>query len=324
MKNLFLIDGASGTGKSDLIKHILNTRKDSTALIKFSTREIREYEKRDDIMLDLNFVKDDAFDKSNLDYVYIYYRKQYGFKKETLDRLLEKNSNVFVIVRNPDVIKQIINDYYFINVVPVFVYTDEEKLRDRLINQNYSEKDIAERLEKIHQAYEDYQRHPDIYKEILINNSSINHYHQLIDLLINKYKDLPEIDDKLIFVLMSFNPDNPELKKVFTAIQKSVEMFDKSYKCYNLESLKGKSYKISDTAKEHISKCRLAIIDLTENKPNVYYELGYANGISKDFIITAKKGTELLFYPREYKIIIYEDAFDIQEKLLEMLPVILK
>ncbi|MCK9209576.1 MAG: hypothetical protein M0P61_01935 [Ignavibacteriaceae bacterium] len=299
MKNLFLIDGASGTGKSDLLKHIVNTRKDASILRKYSTRKIREYEKRDDIKLDLDFVSKDKFEKANLDYVYTYYGNQYGFSKNELKKMLIEKSNVFVIVRNADTIKQLINDYYYINVVPIFVYTDQEKLKIRLINQDYSETDIAERLKKTGLAYEDYLRHPDIYDEILINNSTKEDYHRLIDLIIDRYKKLPEIDDKLIFVLMSFNPNNPELKKVFLAIQKSVEIYDKSYKCYNLESLKGKSYKISDTAKEHISKCRLAIIDLTENKPNVFYELGYASGISKDFIINAHKDTQLLFYPRE-------------------------
>lgn len=324
MKNLFLIDGASGTGKSDLLKHIFNTRTDASIMTKFSTRGIRENEKKGDIKLDLDFISEEEFEKMKLDYTYTYYGNQYGFSKDKLTDMLVHNSNVFVIVRNIDTIRQLIKDYYYINVVPIFVYTDQEKLRKRLRTQEYSKVDIADRLKKIKIAYEDYLRHPDIYDEILVNNSTIEDYHRLIDLIIDKYKKLPEIDDKLVFVLMSFNPNNPELKKIFVAIQKSIEIFNKSYKCYNLESLKGKSYKISDTAKEQISKCRLAIIDLTENKPNVFYELGYASGILKDFIITAHKDTQLLFYPREYRVILYEDAFDLQEKLLEMLPGVLK
>lgn len=45
MKNLFLIDGASGTGKSDPIRYVLDFKSNATVVPKYSTREERDYEK---------------------------------------------------------------------------------------------------------------------------------------------------------------------------------------------------------------------------------------------------------------------------------------
>ena len=44
MKNLFLIDGASGTGKSDLIKYVSDFNDDISFIKKFSTRKPRRNE----------------------------------------------------------------------------------------------------------------------------------------------------------------------------------------------------------------------------------------------------------------------------------------
>lgn len=57
------------------------------------------------------------------------------------------------------------------------------------------------------------------------------------------------------------------------------------------------------------------IVDLTENKPNVYYELGYLHAIGKTCIITAESGTVPSFYPSEYKILFYGSARELRDKL---------
>jgi nucleoside 2-deoxyribosyltransferase len=44
-----------------------------------------------------------------------------------------------------------------------------------------------------------------------------------------------------------------------------------------------------------IRRSAFIIADLTEPRPNVYYELGYAQALGKDILTTAQKGTELPF-----------------------------
>ncbi len=82
---------------------------------------------------------------------------------------------------------------------------------------------------------------------------------------------------------MSFNPANPPLKDYYKAMQRAVKRYDSSFECKSLHDITG-SFKISDKAMENIRKCRLAIIDLNENKPNVYYELGYVHPVFRTLL----------------------------------------
>lgn len=324
MKNLFVLDGASGTGKSDFLKYIKEFHQNSTILKKFSTRKKRDFEYDEDYELDIEFVNEKEFDELNLDYSYNYSGYRYGFKKSDLDESLKKFSNLFIIVRNSKLIKKIMADYRFINVVPVYIYTDKTEIVKRLIREGYDEAQVTFRKKRLKIAFADFLQHPELYKHILINNSSTEDYHRLIDHLIEKYDDFPDINDKLIFVLMSFNPDNENLPDYYRAMKRAVESFDKSYECINLDEMKGGSFKISDTAKKNLRNCRLAIVDLTDNSPNVFYELGFVHGISKDCIITAHTNTKKYFYPREYRTIYYNNATELEEKLSKHLVKILK
>jgi guanylate kinase len=322
MKNLFVIDGASGTGKSDLLQYVDNFKTKVSIVRKYTTRSQRDYEKEKSWKLDLDFISQEDFDQQKFDYQYKYGKQMYGFHRVSLDTCLKQHSNVFVIVRNTDVIKQLIEDYNFINVVPVYIYTDQEKIQQRLIAQNVTEEQLKFRLDRIREAFEDYLLHPQIYREVLINNSNIAEYHRLIDILLEKHKGSPEIDEKLVFVLMSFNPENHNLVDYYNAMKRAVIKYDPSMKCINLDEVPG-SFKISDTAKKKVRNCRLVIVDLTENKPNVFYELGYVHGIAKDFIITAHKTTPEVFYSSEYKTIYYDNATELENILLKQIRGIL-
>ncbi|MEM9999129.1 MAG: hypothetical protein AAF809_15605, partial [Bacteroidota bacterium] len=148
-----------------------------------------------------------------------------------------------------------------------------------------------------------------------INNSDIIDYFRFIDVIIEKYEKNVEIDENLIFVMMSYSNKNKNLEKYYRAMRSAVNSLGSLYNCLRIKDINSKSKRVSDEVMNNIRKCRLAIVDLTENRPNVFYELGYAEGISKDYIITAHIDTDLEFYPSEYGVIRYEDAFDLQEKL---------
>ena len=50
---------------------------------------------------------------------------------------------------------------------------------------------------------------------------------------------------------------------------------------------------------------RFLISDLTHQRPNVYYEVGYAHGLGKEVILTAQAGTEVHFDIAGYNVIFY-------------------
>ena len=80
---------------------------------------------------------------------------------------------------------------------------------------------------------------------------------------------------------------------------------------------------IIDEIKSLIEESEFLIIDLTMENPNVYYELGYADGVGnegKDILLLAKDGTNLKFDIQHRRVHFYKDAYDLQEKLKEILP----
>ncbi len=113
---------------------------------------------------------------------------------------------------------------------------------------------------------------------------------------------------------MSFNPKNPNLTDYFNAMKRATQRYDKTYECVNLDDFAG-SFKIEELAKKNMNNCRLAIVDLTENKPNVYYELGYIHAQRTDCIITAHVESQPAFYPSIYKTVFYKNASELEEKL---------
>jgi guanylate kinase len=319
MKNLFLIDGASGTGKSDFVQYVVDYWDNNSLVKKYSTRGKRKYEDDPEYKLDLIIVNDDEFSILKLDYTYKYSGKKYGFSRFDLISALKNNENVFIVVRNSDLIKKLMREFSFINVIPIFLYSDREKISNRLKKMITEGKmtpyDMADRLKRLDIAFRDYLNHPDIYKEVIINDSSVSDFHRLINTKLEKYAENPDIDENLIFLLMSFNPDNPLLEDHANAIKRTVTNFNADLKCINLDDVKEGAFEIAKKAKEHISRCRIAIVDLTENKPNVYYELGYVHGIAKNCILTAHKGTTPHFYPAGHKILFYKNTAELERML---------
>jgi len=63
-------------------------------------------------------------------------------------------------------------------------------------------------------------------------------------------------------------------------------------------------------------KCAECIVaDLTYDRPNVYYEVGYAHSQSKPTILIAKEGTNPHFDLQGHRIVFYRSAFHLQEDL---------
>ncbi len=73
---------------------------------------------------------------------------------------------------------------------------------------------------------------------------------------------------------------------------------------------------------ERIKKAAFVIVDLTEAKPNVYYELGIAQGLGKPVIITVKKGTTLPFDVADIPTILWQGQKELKEKLRERISLI--
>ena len=111
MKVLFLVDGAAGSGKSDLVNYVSNAYRYSvTKINKYTTRQKRVSEEAK--KSDLIFISEEEFHqkenyKEDTFFKYIYGGQKYGFFKSELDKAIEKYNCIFIIVRNQELIKKL-------------------------------------------------------------------------------------------------------------------------------------------------------------------------------------------------------------------------
>jgi nucleoside 2-deoxyribosyltransferase len=77
--------------------------------------------------------------------------------------------------------------------------------------------------------------------------------------------------------------------------------------------------KITDRILEAIKKARFVIVDLTKERPNVFFEAGYAHGIGKTPIYIAREGTTVHFDVKDYPIIQFKNMTKLKEELIKRL-----
>ncbi len=120
-----------------------------------------------------------------------------------------------------------------------------------------------------------------------------------------------------VFVIMSFSEDpdlGPELEDVLESYKAVCSEFD--YKCGRVDDASNVP-RILPEMIQRIEECAFAIVDLTKESPNVYYELGYAEGHDKPVIVTAKKGTTLPFDAKDIPVIFWENQSGLRNMLRE-------
>jgi hypothetical protein len=114
---------------------------------------------------------------------------------------------------------------------------------------------------------------------------------------------------KKVFIVMSFKHEYDDLYDAYNSVCNEfgfeAERTDQST---SLE-------RITPRILDGIKRSAFVIADVTEKSLNVFYEIGFAEGIGRPVIITAKEGTELPFDIKDTPIVFWSTLKELKQKL---------
>jgi hypothetical protein len=120
----------------------------------------------------------------------------------------------------------------------------------------------------------------------------------------------------------------PLVDQVFVVMQFGNKLLESAYQgvirpiCseYGLTALRideiQNSGRITDQILTEISRSRLVLCDLSGERPNCYYEAGFAHALGKAMILTVHKDDEIHFDLAGYRFIVWETEMELRNKLL--------
>jgi nucleoside 2-deoxyribosyltransferase len=127
---------------------------------------------------------------------------------------------------------------------------------------------------------------------------------------INRYKQ------NTAFIIMWMNPGHADLIDVNDTVHETFSKFGIS--ATRADDIEHEGI-ISQRILDEIKNSEFLFADLTGERPNVYYEVGYAHALGKRVILFRKEGTGIHFDLAGYNCPEYKNIKELREKLTKRL-----
>jgi hypothetical protein len=127
-------------------------------------------------------------------------------------------------------------------------------------------------------------------------------------------------ESRRVLVVMSYSARS-DLEDAFDSFQQVCT--ELGYECERVTEESAGDRILPDILAK-LERAAFAIVDLTELRPNVFYELGYADGMKKKVVVTAKEGTELPFDVKDVPTIFWDGQRQLKEDLKKRIRAVVK
>jgi hypothetical protein len=118
------------------------------------------------------------------------------------------------------------------------------------------------------------------------------------------------VDNTLVFVITSFAE---EMEPIFEGI--SAAAIQVGLRAERVKDVVG-DYKITEQVMKMIQSARLIVADLSLERPNVYFELGYARGLGKTVVTILRAETKVHFDVKDWTYMTYFDSRLLERDLI--------
>jgi hypothetical protein len=123
-----------------------------------------------------------------------------------------------------------------------------------------------------------------------------------------------------VFILMSMDPQDDSLVDVHNAIRAECAAF--GLDATRVDDIEHQD-RITDQILQHIASAEFIVADLSGERPNVYYEVGYAHALGKRPVLVRKRDTRLHFDLLVHNVPEYRNIAELQTTLRKRFEAIL-